>query len=184
MHTLWFGLIWFEPSAARIFISITMTLPAWRCVSNDMLVFSGRTFKSSGEWSKLTSPLNWTCNGNTIQYGTVCLAAAKSAYEKALKIGHICAAERKGTLFVVTQVFICVFFFMVLCMFLKDSHWNRPGRHEHPGSGCVCHCLWRGFEEAGRGGGDPHQVLQLLQRGHHGTGVLDHVVRKACMFLG
>ena len=88
-----------------------MTLPAWRCVSNDMLVFSGRTFKSSGEWSKLTSPLNWTCNGNTIQYGTVCLAAAKSAYEKALKIGHICATERKGTLFVVTQVFICVFFF-------------------------------------------------------------------------
>lgn len=67
---------------------------------------------------------------------------------------------------------------MVLCMFLKDSRWYRPGRHEHPGSGCVCHCVWCGFEEAGRGGGDPHQVLQLLQRGHHGTGVLDHVVRK------
>ncbi|KAG7250431.1 hypothetical protein CRUP_038649, partial [Coryphaenoides rupestris] len=51
-----------------------------------------------------------------------------------------------------------------------------PGWHEHSGSCSFCHCVWRGVEEAWRGRGDPHQVLQLLQRGHHGAGLLDHVV--------
>lgn len=58
-----------------------------------------------------------------------------------------------------------------------------PGWHEHSRSGGVCHCVWHSFEEARRGRRDPHQVLQLFQRGHHGSGLLDHVVRKSCMFL-
>lgn len=66
----------------------------------------------------------------------------------------------------------------------QGTLWKRPGRHEYSWSGSVCHCVWCGSEEAGRGRRDPHQVLQLLQRGHHGAGLLDHVVRKTCMFLG
>ncbi len=62
-----------------------------------------------------------------------------------------------------------------LCL---DSSWRRSGWNEHPGSYRFCYGVWCGLEETWRGRRDPYQVLQLFQRGHHGVGLLDHVVRE------
>lgn len=59
---------------------------------------------------------------------------------------------------------------------VSGPFWNGNRWHEHSGSGTVCHGVWCGSEEAGRGGRGTHSFLQCLQRGHHGAGVLDHVV--------
>lgn len=64
----------------------------------------------------------------------------------------------------------------LLCVL--GAYWYRNRWHEHPGSGVIRHGVWRGAEEAGRWRGGTHSFLQCVQRGHHGAGVLDHVVSR------
>lgn len=51
--------------------------------------------------------------------------------------------------------------FLTLCSVFcfSGAFWNRPGWHEYSWSRSVCHRVWGGFAEAGRGRRDPDQVL-------------------------